>query len=230
MDNKPKILIAEDEATTQVYFQRVLEKNYDLILVDSVEQAIEQLNAHTDISMFILDLSLPDGTGYIICQEIRMKGYYRNTPIAILTSSDREDDRVMSYNLMVDNFLSKPVSARVLESLVRSKLKSSDKSESRTIYIDGESFVFDPDKHHLIISGQVVELSPIEVKLLIALNNNKNIILNRNTILNKVWGESVAITDRVIDQHISALRKKIKSANVEIETIYGVGYKFKVAS
>ena len=228
MSKKATIFIVEDENTTLLFLCEILSKHYEVIQQTTVAESIKVINEHSHIDLFLVDLSLPDGTGYSVCQEIRLKEHYQNTPIVILTSSEGDEEQVLAYNLLVDAYITKPISARVLESLVRNKLSRSTSQQGKSLFLDGENLKFYPMKHQIVVNNTTIDLTPIEVKLLSVFSENKDNVLDRSSILDHVWGDNVAITDRVIDQHISALRKKIKHTNVAIETVYGVGYRFKV--
>jgi two-component system response regulator CssR len=176
--------------------------------------------------MWILDIMLPDIDGYQIIKAI--KEFNANTPVVFISARNEELDRVVGLELGSDDYLPKPFLPRELVIRVNKLIKriypEEIPSQGKVINIDGYSI--DQMQRLVFYNGSEIVFSNKEFELLIYLAENKNIVLSREQILLKVWGQDYFGTDRVVDDTLRRLRKKLEGLN--IETLYGVGYKLVV--
>lgn len=181
--------------------------------------------------LVILDLMLPDISGHDVCRAMRANPKLRNTPVLMLTAKSEEVDRVIGFELGADDYVTKPFSPRELLLRMKAILKRAqpaspdDKSRPKS-----ETFGilrFDPEKYETLINGKPAQLTAIEFKLLQYFLANKGRVATRDALLDKVWGYDVAITTRTVDTHVKRLREKLGKAGDYIETIRGLGYKFR---
>jgi len=224
------ILVVEDDATiAEVVTAYLGEAGYR---VNSYERGQEAL-AHArkeHPSLVVLDLSLPDIPGELVCQELKQMGDF---PIIMLTAKSSEEQRLLGFSLGADDYVVKPFSARELVFRVKNALRRTtdaikDKAAG-VLSFNRKALVLDPECYHAIVAGIPVELSATEFKLLLRIAAAPGKVFSREELLEKVLGYSCDGYDRCIDAHIKNIRHKIgdRPRNpVYIESVYGVGYRF----
>ena len=212
------ILLVEDNETIIKGLVYSFEKNkYSLVSKTNIKEAKEYLSSNSDIDLIILDITLPDGNGYDLFQN-NIKEL--NIPTIFLTARDEEDDIVKGLNIGAEDYITKPFStkellARVNKILLRSKKKNIIKIKDIT---------FNTDKLELYKNEEQIELTALELKLVNLLFINLNKVVNRNTILDKIWewtGNDV--DDHTITVYFKRIREKIGTDI--IITVKGVGYR-----
>ena len=193
----------------------------------TIKQAKEFL-AGNEVHLIILDINLPDGSGYELCKEIRKSS---TIPILILTANYMEIDVVTGLELGADDYMTKPFSLMILRARVAALLRrsSSDKPASSVLQID--DFLFDFDKMIFVCKGQQVILSKTEQKLL-RLVLNKGITVPRSTLIDRIWTDGTEYVDEnALSVTISRLRNKLEETPAcpqYIQTVYGIGYTWAV--
>jgi DNA-binding response OmpR family regulator len=188
-----------------------------------------------DYNLFIIDLNLPDSHGYEIYNLIRSQERASLCPIIFLTADATETSQITSFNMGVDDYIVKPIKMSVFRARILSKLKV-HKTESNVIRIG--PVIIDPlglraalivdehsDQGHKLVEREM-DLTPIEFKILVCLLKHKDRVVSRVFLNEEVWGKKVYVGDRVVDQHVSSLRKKLAPHQSLIHTIYGTGYRF----
>lgn len=222
------ILVIEDDKS----IVRGLEKNlqyegYKVLTATEGEKGLE-LAVNKQPDLILLDIMLPRVNGYEICKTL--KKHDISTPIIIISAKNQEVDKIMGLDLGADDYITKPFSLRELLARINAVLRRKRKFEDVE-----EEYVFGPVKvdfsgQTLNIKGKSVEVSTREFKLLKLLVENEGRVLDRQTILNKVWGFDYYGTSRTIDNFITKLRQKVEQ-NPEkpkyIKTVRGIGYKFE---
>ena len=218
-----RILVVEDEASIAIGLKDDLELEGYKVVVSGNGAEASVLALEEDFDLMILDVMLPGKTGYDVCREIR--GHKPDLPIIMLTARSHEAEKVLGLEMGADDYVTKPFSPLELRARIKALLRRSARKES-TLHTFG-SFVLNLERMELTQNGQVVELTTLEFKLLGTLVRNAGRVLNRNQILDLVWGRNAVLTDRVIDTHIANLRKKLESQDAEhISSIRGIGYRF----
>ena len=220
-----KILIIEDDrALNKGITFNLKEEGFDVKGVYSLFEG--RLEIEKDYDLIILDVNLPDGSGFDLCSEIRLKN--KNTAIIFLSACDMEFDIVNGFKLGADDYITKPFSIRELMARVKALLRRSNVKKEENIIKFGDVVV--NFKTREVTKGtQNVELTLKEFELLKLLIKNKGNILTRELLLDKIWGYEYIGETRTVDVHIRHLRKKIESDDKNpqyIQTIRGVGYKF----
>jgi len=224
-----KILIIEDEESISM----VLEDDFRLEGYE-VEVASDGLNglaraADPEVDLIILDIMLPGMNGFDICKKLRSQGI--QTPIIMLTAKGQEIDRVLGLEFGADDYVTKPFSPRELQARVKAVLRRTEKDLGDV----GESFFrmgeleVDFLQYECRISGRKVALTAHEFGLLKYLIQNRERVIERDELLEEVWGKDVVVSVRTIDTHMANLRKKLEDdANQSrfIISMRGVGYKF----
>jgi two-component system alkaline phosphatase synthesis response regulator PhoP len=224
-----KILIIEDEEPIRIALEDDFRlENYDVtVATDGIEGLSKALNP--DIDLIILDIMLPGMNGFEICKKLRNSGV--KTPIIMLTAKGQEIDRVLGLEIGADDYITKPFSPRELQARVKAVLRrmepeTNDKADkmfqSGGLEVDFRQYVCHKN-------GKEVSLTVHEFNLLKYLIRKSGQVINRDELLDEVWGRDVFVTPHTIDTHIANLRKKIENDPSDprlIISIRGVGYKF----
>ncbi|MCH2305042.1 MAG: response regulator transcription factor [SAR202 cluster bacterium] len=217
-----KLLIIEDEINLQnalkYYFEH---ENYIVETANDGEMGLSKARS-VDPSIIILDLMLPKLDGLEFCRLFRIES---DIPIIMLTAKGSETDKVLGLEIGADDYLVKPFAMRELLARVRALLRR--KSNNNHKYLISENLKINLDSHITNLDDKKVKLSPKEFLLLKLLMENKGKVLNRNFILDHIWGRNYIGDNRTVDVHIRWIRKKIESGTERIITIRGVGYRFE---
>jgi DNA-binding response OmpR family regulator len=177
--------------------------------------------------LIILDLNLPGMSGYELCRRFRTEELTRRTPIIMLTARMEESDKVRGLELGADDYITKPFSIRELVARVRAALRRSGFEErSPKLYDDGPLRI-DYADFSVSVEGRAVKLTRKEFALLAILSRNKGRVVPREQLLDQVWGLEYYGEARTLDVHISGLRKKLGECGPCIETVIGIGYRFR---
>ncbi len=181
--------------------------------------------------LIVLDLMLPGLDGLEVCRKLRKEPKTANVAIIMLTAKAEEVDRIVGLEMGADDYMVKPFSPRELVARIKAVLRRGQGQDSPTVKKVGELEV-DEGKHQVTVAGAVVELTVKEFDLLCALMKANGRVLNRDQILETVWGYSnaVDIESRTVDVHIRRLREKLGTEQSHIVTVKGVGYRFDAES
>jgi two-component system phosphate regulon response regulator PhoB len=231
MEAKPLILVVDDESELANTVSYALEQEgFDSRCVQSGKAALDAALGPPTPDLIVLDLMLPDISGTEVCRELRRQEPTRSTPILFLTARDNEIDRVVAFEIGADDYVAKPFSVRELVLRVRALLRRAkspkDKSAppSETHY---ERLRVDPDAHQVWVDGKEVSLTALEFRLLHTLMARRGRVQTRTQLLEDVWGVHADVTTRTVDTHVKRLREKLGDAGPYVETIRGVGYRFR---
>lgn len=218
-----KILIADDEKKMLIMLQDFLKRDqFEVISVSNGLEAYEAFLQDPTIDLVILDIMMPVMDGIEACAKIRETS---DIPIIMLTAKTREVDELLGFHKGADEYIKKPFSPSVLVARVKALLKRTTKKQDT--YNNGILNI-DFINHIVKVDTNSIKLSKIEFKLLEYFIDNENSVLNRDQILNAVWGFDYVGTDRTVDTTINRLRIKLLEADTYIQTIHGFGYKFEV--
>ncbi len=219
-----RILIVEDEARMRKLVGDYLKKEgYEMLEAEDGKRGLEIFNEQENIDLVILDVMLPEYDGWTVCREIRKDS---QVPIIMLTARGEESDELFGFDLGADEYVTKPFSPKILVARVNALLRRSDKTEKSIQSFEG--LEIDAAGHHVSIDGKLIELSPKEYELLIYMVENEAKALEREQILNGVWGYDYFGDLRTVDTHIQRLRIKLGDKSQLIQTVRGVGYRFEV--
>lgn len=218
------ILLVEDEEKIREIVKTYAEKEqYHIYEAGTGAQAYDLLDERL-YQMIILDVMLPDTDGWTILRKIRKE---KNIPVIMLTARAEEDDKLLGFDLGADDYVTKPFSAKELMARIKTVLKRNHVvTIGETIEIG--TMTINTSFHQIQVAGEEVELTPLEYKLLMYLVDNRNIALNRNQILDGVWGYDYFGDERTVDTHVKRLRKKIGIEGASIKTVRGVGYRMVI--
>ena len=220
------ILVVEDNANTRKLMTAVLSQNnyFPLEACDGIE-ALEVLD-RKHVDLIILDIMMPGKDGWTVCKFIRSK---YDVPVIFLTALGDESDMIEGYEIGADEYVTKPFSTKVLLLKINALIsRYKGLMVKNGIIVSGEIEI-EPARRRVTIEGKEIKLAPKEYELLICFIENKGIVLTRNQLLDKAWGEDFDGYDRSVDTHIKKLRAALGNANYHIETVIKSGYIWKDA-
>jgi DNA-binding response OmpR family regulator len=225
--SKERILIIEDDKHISKLVKYNLEKaGYDSIMVEDGEEALDILDKQ-GVDLIILDIMLPKMDGFEVCRLIKQDPKLKNIPIIMLTAKGEEVDRIVGLELGADDYVVKPFSPRELILRIKAILKRGKIEESPKDIIQRGDLIINVPKHRVTVNNKEIELTPIEFKLLVTLIERKGRIQSRDQLLSDVWDIHADVFTRTVDTHIKRLREKLGKIGNQIETVRGLGYRFK---
>ena len=175
--------------------------------------------------LVILDLMLPDLDGFEVCRFLKSDPRYRSIPVIMLTARADEEDRVVGLELGADDYVVKPFSPRELVARVKAVLRRGRQPEEG-IWVGGILYL-DFRRYEALVKGRRVKLTPTEFRILAILASRKGWVFTRGQLLDQLWGNEKAVSERAIDVHIKRLREKLGEAAPFIKSVRGVGYKLE---
>ena len=224
----PRVLVVDDEVDIAHLIKHTLERSGDAT-VDVVTSGDAALAAvkQSPPDLVILDLNLPAVDGSDVCRSIRARPLTATLPIIMLTARTAESDRISGLDLGADDYITKPFSPRELAARVRAVLRrrAGERGAAVSIY-RGKHVAADFDAVAVTVDGTPVRLTRKEFDLLRCLIENRNRVLSRDRLLERVWGYDQFIETRSVDVHVGRLRSKLGPAGPQIETVVGIGYRF----
>src|SRR5688572_31915149 len=226
--NRPRVLVVEDERDIAELIKHTLERggDIDVDIVESGDAALKAAAEHIP-EVILLDLNLPNLNGLEVCRLLRSRATTKTIPIIMLTARSTESDRVVGLDAGADDYVTKPFSPRELAARVRAVMRRgrADDPGPPPIY-RGDHLVADFDAVSIAVDGQQIRLTRREFELLRYLVENRNRVLSRDRLLERVWGYDRLIETRSVDVHVGRLRGKLGVAGKQIETVVGLGYRF----
>ncbi|MBI3402132.1 MAG: response regulator transcription factor [Acidobacteria bacterium] len=225
---KHRVLIVEDEQDIASVIKHTLERGgeTEAQIVGSGNAAIKAVTDRPP-DVIILDLNLPVVSGLDVCRILRALADVPRVPIIMLTARTSEDDRVTGLEQGADDYLTKPFSLRELSARVRAALRrGANGDDRRASSYQGDRLLADFDAVAIAVEGAPVRLTRREFELLRYLVQNKNRVVSRDRLLERVWGYERLVETRSVDVHVGRLRSKLRAAGRQIETVVGLGYRF----
>lgn len=219
-----KILIADDEPDIlEILKYNLIEEGYEVITAKDGDEALDKAR-HTQPDLIVLDVMMPKKTGVEVCHILRAQPAFKETLIIFLTAVNDEATQVKGLETGADDYISKPVSPRVLLSRINALFRRANKTNSGILKI--QNITIDPERFMVQVDDKDISLAKKEFELLYLLAIKPGRVFLRNEILNHVWGHDVIVGDRTIDVHIRKIRQKL---GIDcITTVKGVGYKFEL--
>jgi DNA-binding response OmpR family regulator len=226
MTRTPRVLVVEDEYDIAVLVKHALERAGDaqVELVASGDVAI-RVATEDPPDLVILDLNLPVLSGVEVCRVLRARPETAHVAIIMLTARTAEGDRVSGLDMGADDYVTKPFSLRELSARVRAVMRRRTQAEAPTVF-QGKHLKADFDAVAIAVDGEPIRLTRREYELLRCLVENRNRVLSRDRLLERVWGYERFIETRSVDEHVGRLRSKLGIAGHQIETVVGLGYRF----
>jgi two-component system phosphate regulon response regulator PhoB len=231
---KVNVLVVEDEADIQqLVSYNLIRAGFHVTCADNGEEALDRLRSE-EIDCVLLDLMLPGMSGLEICKAIRKVESTNNSilPIIMLTAKGEEEDVVAGLECGADDYITKPFSPKVLIARIKAVVKRAvtnqvDSSESRGVLIAVDRLEIDKRRHEVKLDGEEIVLTTTEFSILTLLAGKPGWVFTRQQIIDYVRGYDFLITPRAIDVQIFGLRKKMGEHGSSIETVRGIGYRYK---
>lgn len=226
---KTKILLVDDEKDIVEFLQyNLTQEGFKVIAAFNGEQALEKINQKPDL--VILDVMMPKMDGYEVCTKIRAIDEFKNLPIIFLTAKASEIDEIHGLNIGANDFVAKPISPKKLVARVKSNLRKTEpvheQAEANREIVIGP-LVINREQYSVTVKGKPVIFPKKEFEILSYLASNPGRVYPREKILNDVWGTDIYVVERTIDVHVRKIREKLGAYEDLIETIKGVGYRFR---
>jgi DNA-binding response OmpR family regulator len=228
MGKLARVLVVEDEHDIAALIKHTLERSGEMqaSIVGSGDAALRAI-AERPPDIVILDLNLPVVSGTEVCRILRSRPATAGLPIIMLTARTAEADRVTGLDLGADDYVTKPFSLRELGARVRAVLRRRHQGTATTAAIyRGAHLLADFDAVAVSVDGEPIRLTRREFELLRFLVENRNRVLSRDRLLERVWGYDRYIETRSVDVHVGRLRAKLGVVGSQIETVVGLGYRF----
>lgn len=231
MENKPKILIVDDEENICELVRLYIKKEgFDAIIANDGQEAVAKFNKEKP-DLILLDIMLPIKDGWQVCREIRAQS---KVPIIMLTAKGETFDKVLGLELGADDYVVKPFEPKELIARIRAVLRRSadsvdEKADEDELSFDG--LKINQSTYEVYIDDKKVEMPPKEFELLYFLAKNTNKVFTRDQLLDEIWGYEFFGDSRTVDVHIKRIREKLEGENRTwaLKTVWGVGYKFEVS-
>ena len=224
----PMLLVVEDDQNLAKLLGYNLERaGFKCHVSGSGEDALQQLSRKS-FDLLLLDVMLPGMDGFEVCRIVRQHQLYKDIPIIMLTAKGEEIDRILGFELGIDDYVVKPFSPRELNLRIRAILKRDRRQGGRTQeLLRVGSLEVDLARHMVMLEGRELVLTLMEFKLLVALLKRKGEAQSREMLLSDVWDVDRNINTRTIDTHITRLREKLGDTGRMIKTVRGLGYKLE---
>lgn len=219
------IFLLEDDASIAMGLEYSLRKEgYETTLCTSVKNAIEMVK-NEDFNLYLLDLTLPDGSGYDVCKAIKKKGDY---PVIFLTAFDDEVNVVMGFDLGADDYISKPFRINELMARIKSVLRRYNSENGKKGIVEVHGLTINTNEAKIYKNGKEIVLTAMEYRLFLILLNNQGKVLSRNQLLENIWDiDGIFVNDNTLTVYIKRLRDKIEDNSDEpkiIKTVRKMGY------
>lgn len=221
---KKKILAIDDSEDIRTLLKHILSDSYELVTEATGEYGLKSALIFKP-DLIILDLGLPEMDGFELCNRFRSLPDLEEVPIIILSGQKGAEVHTKAYTLGADNFIEKPFDHDELQALIKSKLRLGGSTTRKNL----GDVTIDLKKGSAYYKGDKIDLTPKEFKILAVLSLKLGQVTTREEIFKKVW-EKTHVSDRVIDNHVTALRKKMMNTGVLIESVYAEGYKISIST
>jgi len=232
-NRKRTILVVDDEKDLVDLVTYNLQRNgYDVLCAMDGAEAIELAQRHVP-DLVILDLMLPRIDGTEVARRLKADSRTAGVPIIMLTAKGEETDVVVGLTIGADDYVTKPFSMKILLARLNTVLRRNEQAVAaagdagEAGVLRAGPLTIDTSKHEVCVNGEPARLTLTEFKLLVALVNARGRVLTRDQLMDKAMGADVFVTDRAIDVHVTAIRKKLGSASWLVHTVRGVGYRLR---
>jgi len=223
-----KILVVDDEENIRELVRyNLAREGYQVTTVGSGEDALKQASSKPP-DLIVLDLMLPGMDGFDVCRQLKNDSRTAHIPIVMLTVKGEESDIVVGLELGADDYITKPFSPKVLLARLKAVLRRREKEpvgESDVMTIG--DLTIHPGRHEVLVQGKPVKLTSTEFRILHLMARKPGWVFTRYQIVDAARGDNIAVTARSVDFHITSLRRKLGPCSDYIETVWGVGYRFK---
>jgi two-component system phosphate regulon response regulator PhoB len=226
---RTRILVVDDEPDLlELVDYNLTQAGYDVACVTSGAEALAHARASTP-DLIVLDVMLPDVDGLEVCKALRRNSQTGTIPIVMLTARSEDADIVAGLELGADDYLTKPFSPRVLLARIKAVLRRQQSDDGAEAIVIRDDIFIHPGRYEVRLGDQLVSLTPTEFHILHFLARRPGWVFTRYQIVDAVRGEDAEVTERSVDVHIAAIRRKLGDSRDLVETLRGVGYRFRAS-
>ena len=224
--SKKRVIIVEDEQDmAELVAMRLQREDYEVEVAHDGREGLDRIRSNPP-DLVILDLMLPRMPGTEVCSQMRASPATASVPVLMLTAKGEESDVVLGLHVGADDYVTKPFSMSVLMARVSALMRRTNRPEEpESQVIRTGPISIDRERHQVEVDGQPVSLTLTEFRLLTAVVSARGRVLTRNQLIDQALGINAVVTDRTIDVHLAALRRKLGKARTFIRTVRGIGYR-----
>ncbi|TVR26664.1 MAG: response regulator [Balneolaceae bacterium] len=223
--SKQTILVVDDEQDLLDLIEYNLKKEgFRVLKAENGEQGIQAAREHKP-NLVLLDIMMPKMGGIEVCDQMRSDPGLKHIPIIFLTARSDERTEIEGLDKGADDFITKPISTTKLISRIKAVLRRFDENQEQVQVLEVHDLKIDKDRYIVLRGNEEFQLPRKEFELLYYLASKRGKVRDRQTLLNKVWGDNIYVVDRTVDVHVRKIREKL--GDHYIETVKGVGYRFK---
>ncbi len=226
-NTKSKVLVVEDEPDAiELISFNLKNAGFEVTTATDGQEALETARK-IEPDIILLDLMLPEVDGLEVCKILRRNAKTADIPIVMLTAKAAEIDRVLGLELGADDYITKPFSPREVVLRLKNVLGRRQPAPANQDELRVEGIVINIPRHEVSVDGEVIELTATEFRLLTLLMERRGRVQSREKLLQDVWGYESNVDTRTVDTHMRRLRDKLKGASKYLDTVRGVGYRFR---
>jgi len=224
---KAQILIVEDDRSlAEVLEYNLRQDGYQTAVANDGQDGLRQARLKSP-DLVLLDLMLPMVDGLEVCRRLRADPVTRNMLVLMLTAKSEETDEVVGFSVGTDDYVAKPFSVKVLLERIRALLRRREGTDSNDSILVSQGMMVDRERHRVTIEDRPLDLTPSEFGLLEALIRQPGRVFSRSELIDAALGGDSLVLERTIDVHVRSLRKKLGQHAVLVETVRGIGYRFR---
>ncbi|MDQ3022299.1 MAG: response regulator transcription factor [Bacteroidota bacterium] len=228
---KKKILVVDDEKDIVDIIKYNLEREneFDVQTASNGREALELADSIPDL--ILLDIMMPELNGFEVCKQLKSNPATSKIPVIFLTAKENEIDEILGLEIGADDYISKPISPRKVLARIKSVIRRTSHEYEKPVKLEDNvkfrNLEIDSSSHSVRINEREVFFPKKEFQLLHFLLSNRGKVYSREILLNQIWGENIYVVDRTVDVHVAKVREKLGEYSDYIETIKGLGYRFK---
>ena len=224
---KSRIHIVEDDSSlAEVLDYNLRQEGYETQVSKDGQQGLREIRLRTP-DLVVLDLMLPLVDGLEVCRQLRTDPSTQNVLVLMLTARSEESDQLVGFSVGADDYVTKPFSVKVLLQRIHALLRRRDQQKGDRDVLVSQGIMIDRRRHRATIGEAPLDLTPSEFELLAALIRQPGRAFSRSELIDVALGDDAIVLDRTIDVHIRALRKKLDAHADLIQTVRGIGYRFR---
>lgn len=220
------LVVEDDSALAEVLVYNIRNAGYEVTLARDGKEGLQKAELKKP-DLVILDLMLPEIDGLEVCRRIRANAAIRQTIVLMLTAKSEETDEVVGFAVGADDYVSKPFSVKVLLERIKALLRRREPDKASEDTVISQGIVVDRQRHRVMAGEQSIELTRSEFELLDVLIRQPGRVFSRAELIDAALGDDAIVLERTIDVHVRALRRKLGEFADMVETVRGVGYRFR---
>lgn len=228
---KKKILVVDDEKDIVDILKYNLEREneFEVFTANDGKEALSIAETLPDV--ILLDIMMPELNGFEVCKQLKSNPETSKIPVIFLTAKENEIDEILGLEIGADDYISKPISPRKVLARIKSVIRRASGETERHYKLEDNikfrNLEIDSSSHRVMVNNKEVFFPKKEFQLLHFLLANRGKVYSREILLNQIWGENIFVVDRTVDVHVAKVREKLGEYSDYIETIKGLGYRFK---